>query len=99
LDGSDPLRWIFKITQFFNYHATPDSERLMIASFYMDGPTLPWFQWMSLNGQIMSWSNFLKVLEAQFASSHYDDPTGSWFKLTQRSTVNDYLMKFEALTN
>jgi len=39
-DGSDPTGWIFKISQFFGYHATPDHERLTIVSFYMEGTTL-----------------------------------------------------------
>ncbi|KAH1206734.1 hypothetical protein GmHk_16G047105 [Glycine max] len=42
-DGSDPLGWIFKITPFFDYHLTPDSERFTIASFYIDGPAIAWF--------------------------------------------------------
>ena len=37
-DGSDPEGWIFKVTQVFEYHATPDHDRLTTASFYMEGP-------------------------------------------------------------
>jgi len=53
-DGSDLVGWFFKINQFFNYHATLDHERLMIALFYIEGPALAWYQWMSCNGQITS---------------------------------------------
>lgn len=49
-EGTDLVGWIFKINQFFNYHATSEPERLTIASFYIDGPTLMWFQWMMRNG-------------------------------------------------
>lgn len=48
-DGSDPFGWIFKITQFFEYHGTPETKRLTIASFYIEGPALACFQWMSRN--------------------------------------------------
>lgn len=48
-DGQDPLGWIFKISQFFDYQCIPDAKRLTIVSFYMEGPTLCWFQWMSRN--------------------------------------------------
>lgn len=34
------MGWIFKISQFFNYHHTPDEECITVASFYMDGPAL-----------------------------------------------------------
>jgi len=42
-DGHDPMEWIFKIFQFFEYQATPEEERITLASFYLDGPTLSWF--------------------------------------------------------
>jgi len=42
-DGANPLGWIFKIAQFFEYHTTPKPERLTIASFYMDESMLAWF--------------------------------------------------------
>lgn len=36
----DPFGWIFKITQFFEYHETPDHDHLTIAFIYMEGLTL-----------------------------------------------------------
>ena len=67
--SQDPFGWIFKITQFFEYHETPELDRLTIASFYMEGPTLACFQWMSMNGQLSSWPSFLRELAARFAPS------------------------------
>ena len=97
--GSDPTSWTFKITQFFEYHNTPDHERLTIASFYMERPALAWFQWMHRNAQLSSWSAFLHALHTRFASSTYEDPTGLLCKLQQRSSVNAYLTEFESLAN
>lgn len=76
-----------------------DHEHLPIVSFYMEGPALAWYQWMTCNGQISSWLGLLQALEAQFVSSHYEDPIGTLFKLTQRHSVNDYLLDFETLAN
>jgi len=88
-DGSNPSGWVFKITQFFEYHATPEAERLTITSFYMDGPALALFQWMARNHQLSTWSGFLQAIEARFAQSPYEDPTGLLFKLTQKGTVKE----------
>ena len=98
-DGSDPSGWIFKITQYFEYHATPEAERLTIAAFYMDGRALAWFQWMNDNGQFTSWPAFLQAIQTRFAPSQYEDPTGVLFKLTQKGTVTQYLAEFEELAN
>ncbi|XP_028215187.1 uncharacterized protein LOC114397318 [Glycine soja] len=98
-DGSDPSGWIFKITQYFEYHSTPEAERLTIAAFYMDGRALAWFQWMNGNGQFTSWPAFLQAVQTRFAPSQYEDPIGVLFKLTQKGTVNQYLAEFEELAN
>ena len=42
-DGTNPFRWVFKINQYFQYHATPEHDRITIISFYMDGRALIWF--------------------------------------------------------
>ena len=98
-DGRDPMGWIFKISQLFEYQNTPEEERITVASFYLDGAALSWYQWMFRNGFITSWSGFLQALESRFAPSFYDDPKGALFKLTQRGTVNEYLTEFERLAN
>lgn len=98
-DGMDPTGWIFKISQFFEYHATPEHERLTIASFYMEGKALAWFQWMYRNGQLTSWPAFLHALHTRFSSSTYKDPTGMLCKLTQQSSTAEYLAEFESLAN
>jgi len=64
-DGIDPMGWIFKINQFFDFHHTAEDQRLRIASFYMEGDALTWFQWMHSNGQLLSWPGFLHALESR----------------------------------
>lgn len=98
-DGTEPLSWIFKINQVFEFHHTPEDQRLRLASFYMDGEALTWYQWMHSNGQLLSWPMFLHALELRFAPSHYEDPKGSLFKLCQTSSVKEYQTEFESLAN
>ncbi|MCI56914.1 retrotransposon-derived protein PEG10-like, partial [Trifolium medium] len=73
-NGGDAHGWILKISQFFTYHQTPEEDRITIASFYLDGPALAWYQWMYQNSQIVSWNQFLASLETCFAPTAYDDP-------------------------
>lgn len=98
-DGQDPMGWIFKISQFFDYQGVPNHERLIVGLFYMEGPTLCWYQWMSRNGFLTLWSTMLQALESCFAPSFYENPQGALFKLQQCSTVKDYLTEFERLAN
>ena len=98
-DGHDPIGWIFKASQFFDYQGIPNHERLTVPSFYMEGPTLCWYQWMSRNGFLTSWTGMLEALESRFAPAYYDDPSSTLFKLQQQGSVNDYLTKFKHLAN
>ncbi|MCI05111.1 hypothetical protein A2U01_0026161, partial [Trifolium medium] len=98
-DGTNTHAWIFKISQFFTYHRTPEDERVTVASFSLDGPALSWYQWMYSNGYIHGWLQFLQALELRFAPTTYDDPRGKLFKLQQSSSVSSYLTEFESLAN
>lgn len=51
------------------------------------------------NGQLTSWCGLLQALETRFATSTYEDPTITLFKLMQHGSVNDYLSEFETLAN
>lgn len=73
-NGADPIGWIFKISQFFEFHDTPKHKRPFVASFYMDGLALSWYQWMYHNGLITFWLALLQALESRFAPSFYEDP-------------------------
>jgi len=98
-DGSDATGWIFKITQFFEYHMTPEHERLTIASFYMEDQELAWYQWMHRNSLLSSWQTFLHALHSRFVATPYEDATDLLCNLQQRSMVSVYLAEFEALAN
>ena len=38
--GDDPASWVFKSNQYFSFYQTPFDERLLMASFHMDGDAL-----------------------------------------------------------
>lgn len=43
----------------FLLQGTPEEDRITVASFYLDGVALSWFQWMFRNGFITSWPALL----------------------------------------
>ncbi|MCI43535.1 hypothetical protein A2U01_0064772, partial [Trifolium medium] len=42
-DGKNVMDWIFKAEQFFDYYATLDCDRLIIASVHLDHDVVPWY--------------------------------------------------------
>ncbi|XP_057444361.1 uncharacterized protein LOC130736560 [Lotus japonicus] len=98
-DGGNPLDWIFKAEQFFNFHQTPPAQRLEMIAFYMSGDALSWFKWMFTNQQLTTWPEFTRALTMRFGPSCYENPQQELFKLKQITTVQEYQSRFERLCN
>lgn len=99
-DGhSSVLEWIFKAEKFFNYHRTPDADRVEIATMHFEKEVVPWFQVLQRMSAIHSWTELTKALESQFGPSPFDCPMADLFKLQQTVTVSDYYLKFMSLAN
>ncbi|MCH98212.1 hypothetical protein A2U01_0019212, partial [Trifolium medium] len=98
-DGKNVMDWIFKAEQFFDYYATPDCERLLIASVHLDHDVVPWYQMIQKTNPFLTWSALTRALELDFGPSAYDFPRATLFKLQQSGSVNDYYMQFTSLVN
>ncbi|GJU82175.1 kinase-like domain-containing protein [Tanacetum coccineum] len=72
-DGGDPLGWIFQVEQFFDIHQTPVEHRIQLASFYLDGLALSWFQWLCRNAPVNDWDSFVKALNDRFGPPENED--------------------------
>lgn len=98
-DGSDPHGWAFRINEFFDFHGTPDTLRLRIVSFHLEGKASAWYQWMKANKLLTTWTEFLQNLKLRFGMSIYEDHQGNLSKLTQTTTVAEFQSEFEDLMN
>ncbi|KAK9186598.1 hypothetical protein WN944_017986 [Citrus x changshan-huyou] len=98
-DGSNPLDWIFQAEKYFSFYETPEEQRIDIASFYMIGQALSWFQWINKNQQLSSWAALTRAIESRFGPSSYINHRATLFKLTQTSSVEAYQSTFENICN
>ncbi|XP_027348235.1 uncharacterized protein LOC113859732 [Abrus precatorius] len=99
-DGSfSVLEWIFKADKFFNYHYTPDAERVNIASMHFEKDVVSWFQMLQKIEEVPTWSALTRALESQFGPSPFDCPMADLFKLQQNGSVSDYYLQFMSLAN
>ncbi|KAI5440627.1 hypothetical protein KIW84_010199 [Lathyrus oleraceus] len=83
-DGSNPIDWIFQIEAFFAFHDTPDTARLQIVLFHLEGCAAAWFQWAMRHNLLPFWSVFLEAVRDRFSPTAYEDVEGDLSKLTQR---------------
>ncbi|XP_031120513.1 uncharacterized protein LOC116023654 [Ipomoea triloba] len=98
-DGNDPCGWIFRVTEFFDYHEIPDAQRVRISAFTMEGKASEWYQWMKRNNLFTTWTEFLRQVELRFGASGLEDYQGKLSKLVQLTSVAEYQSEFESLLN
>jgi hypothetical protein len=96
-DGEDPETWCCRAEQFFDMYCTPDSQRLSICAFHMDGKALVWFQELKASNAISSWTDFTRAIQIRFGRGPYDDPMETLSKLCQVGSLEDYKNQFDIL--
>jgi hypothetical protein len=98
-EGENVSGWLFKANQFFSYNNTAPENRIFMASFYMEGEALVWFQDALDSGVFSSWEAFVKAIQIRFGPNSYDDPMEAITRLRQTSTVSLYKSQFEVVSN
>ena len=45
-EGDNPHGWLFQAERYFSYCAIAEEDKVMVASIYLEGQALCWFQWV-----------------------------------------------------
>ena len=45
-DGKDPITWILQMEQFFDLHNVPHTQKVQIASLYLEPNQFVWYRWL-----------------------------------------------------
>lgn len=57
-EKEDATSWICQAEQFFQFHRTPDEDRVEIASFHMIGDAQLWYQLLKQEKPSVTWAEF-----------------------------------------
>ncbi|KAF3640142.1 hypothetical protein FXO38_22274 [Capsicum annuum] len=89
--GVNPEAWIFKAERYFELNGIADTHKLSIASIYLDGDALKWFQWLNRNGQFIDWKHFIEKLIIHFQNRYgcATQSTAKIFRSDFASTLDD----------
>ncbi|KAK2996971.1 hypothetical protein RJ639_026366 [Escallonia herrerae] len=95
----DPTSWSCRASQFFDYHQTPEEERVLMASWNLEGDAQLWYQLLKEeHGEhCITWQIFIDELFERFGPTRYQDCFGDLTKLQQTGTVKEYQAQFSRL--
>jgi hypothetical protein len=79
-------------------YCTPDTQRLSISAFHMDGKALVWFQELKANNEVSPWKDFVRAIQIRLGRGLYNDPIETLSKLKQEGSLEDYKNQFDILT-
>ncbi|KAL5709495.1 hypothetical protein ACHQM5_020179 [Ranunculus cassubicifolius] len=96
-DGSQVRVWIQKANRFFQLNIMSDHQKILLASLYMRGRAENWYQTDALLFEKLSWLEFTERVKFRFYDDACENIVGEFNRLTQTSTLQKYLEKFEEL--
>nr|XP_009771659.1 PREDICTED: uncharacterized protein LOC104222165 [Nicotiana sylvestris] len=56
--GENPELWISQAERYFKFYGMSENNKLLLASSYLDGEALKWYQWLFRNKQLADWEHF-----------------------------------------
>ena len=59
-DGKDPETWILQMEQFFDLHNVQNTQKIRIATLYLEPNQFVWYRWLCSRKQIVTWAIFTK---------------------------------------
>jgi hypothetical protein len=96
-DGKDPITWILHMEQFFDLHNVSHTQKVRIASLYLEPNQFLWYQWIFSHKSLVTWTIFTEEM-----ISHYEDTRRNTFfsqliNLKQKGSVTEHIENFQRL--
>ena len=73
-DGKDPATWILQMEQFFDLNNVQNTQKVCMATLYLEPNQFVWYQWLCSRKQFITWAIFTEELMA-----HYEDTKSNTF--------------------
>ncbi|KAH0686320.1 hypothetical protein KY284_016873 [Solanum tuberosum] len=88
--GKNPEAWIVQAEHYFDFHKIEEDQKLNVASFYLDGEALKWYQWLFRNNQLIDWSHFADKVRIRFKQKGFESTGGRFANFEHVTYVTEY---------
>jgi hypothetical protein len=96
-DGKDSITWILQMQQCLDLHNVSHTQKVRIASLYLEPNQFVWYRWICSCKSLVTWTIFTKEMIA-----HYEDTRSNTFfsqlmNLKQNNLVTEHIENFQRL--
>ncbi|KAH9648972.1 hypothetical protein KPL70_025802 [Citrus sinensis] len=89
--------------QHFQSKESTDDQKVVLASFHLEGEANQWWQWLRRSyqdeGKVVTWEVFVEELWARFGPTYCEYFDEALSRVKQIGTLRDYQKEFERLGN
>ncbi|XP_004301315.1 PREDICTED: uncharacterized protein LOC101314761 [Fragaria vesca subsp. vesca] len=96
-DGGDPIEWLNKAEQFFDFYQVPEDRRLAIGTMHLTGKASDrWYMFQREFPQ--TWQGLTDMLMREFGGYNVSDYQSALGRMSQVGNVDNYMKQFTRLS-
>ena len=96
-DGKDPITWILQMEQFFDLHNVPHTQKVRIASLYLEPNQFVWYRWIRSRKSLVTWTIFMEEMIAHYEDTRRNTFFSQLINLKQKGSVTKHIENFQRL--
>ncbi|XP_050387541.1 uncharacterized protein LOC126803864 [Argentina anserina] len=95
--GNDPIEWVSKVEQYFEFYQVPEDRKLAIATMHLvDRASDRWFMFKHEFPQ--TWSGLCDLLLREFSEHNLGDYQAALARMSQTGSVEQFMEQFTKLS-
>ena len=96
-DGKDPVTWILQMEQYFDLNNVKNTQKVHVATLYLEQNTFAWYRWLCSRKKNVTWSIFMEEM-----ITHYEDTKNNTFFIQlinpkQKRSMVEHIEDFQKL--
>jgi hypothetical protein len=96
-DGKVPITWILQMEQLFDLHDVPHTQKVQIASLYLEPNKFVWYLWLCSHKSLVTWKIFMEEMIAHYEDTRRNTFFNQLINLKQKGSVTEHIEKFQRL--
>jgi hypothetical protein len=96
-DGKDPIRWILQMEQFFDLQNVPHTQKVQIASLYLEPNQFVWYRWLCSHKSLVTCIIFTEEMIARYEDTRSNTFFSQLINLKQKGLVIEHIENFQRL--
>ena len=96
-DGKDPATWILQMEQFFDLNNVQNTQKVCMATLYLEPNQFVWYQWLCSRKQFITWAIFTEELIAHYEDTKSNTFFSQWISLKQKGSIMEHIEEFQKL--